>query len=294
MNRTASMLFEEYLPSIETALQQLLPQKPEDPRASLADAMQYAVVGGGKRIRPVLMMEFCRVAGGDPSEILPFACALEMIHSYSLVHDDLPCMDNDDVRRGKPSTHRAFGETTALLAGDGLLTHAFEVMLNSSADPLRTVRAAGCLAQAAGFGGMVGGQAIDLDSEEKQISLELLQKLDEGKTEALIRAACEMGCILAGREELRPVARAYAHGIGLAFQIRDDLLDVESTTEELGKPVGSDAENGKSTYVSLLGLEGARTAAEQLTKQAEDALKPMGEAAEALIDLAWILFSRAK
>lgn len=292
--QNAMDLFDLYLPQIEQALDELLPKEPNDPRAELARAMRYAVVGGGKRIRPVLMLEFCRVCGGVPQDILPFAAAIEMIHSYSLVHDDLPCMDDDDMRRGKPSAHRAFGEATALLAGDGLLTFAFETMLCAPKDPARAAVAAGCLAQAAGFYGMVGGQAIDLDSENKEISLKLLQKLDDGKTVALIRAACEMGCILAGREDLRAAARAYAAGIGLAFQICDDLLDVESTAEVLGKPIGSDAENHKSTYVSLLGIEKARFAAKQCTEKAVQALAAFGENGKALESLAWMLYHRKK
>ena len=292
--QTANALFETYLPQIEQAFDEYLPVTPNDPRAQLADAMRYAVVGGGKRIRPVLMMEFCRVCGGEPKSVLPFACALEMIHSYSLIHDDLPCMDNDDIRRGKPSTHRAFGEATALLAGDGLLTHAFETMLTAPLKAESTVRAAACLARAAGFHGMVGGQAIDLDSENKKIPLELLQKLDDGKTVALIRAACEMGCIVAEHEEFCAAACAYARGIGMAFQICDDLLDVESTTEVLGKPVGSDAEKQKSTYVSLLGIDGARKAAADYTEQAVKALDVFGERGDALKELAWQLFHRSK
>ena len=292
--QTAVELFTAYLPMLEHALAQCLPVSQTPPKRNLADAMQYAVVGGGKRIRPVLMMEFCRVAGSDPAGILPFACAIEMIHSYSLVHDDMPCMDNDAMRRGKPSTHKQFGEDVALLAGDGLLTRAFELMLRAGLEPERTVVAAGCLAQLAGFDGMVGGQAIDLDSEGKQISLELLREMDEGKTVALIRAACEMGCILAGNDALRPAARAYAENIGIAFQICDDLLDIESTTQVLGKPVGSDAENHKSTYVSLLGQAGARKTAQELTDAAVAALAPLGEDGAALVDLARTLLNRKK
>mgnify|MGYP004696217837 CR=1 FL=1 len=288
----ATELFDRYLPKIEAALVQYLPADAPD-NASLAQAMRYAVVGGGKRIRPVLLLAFCEAAGGDPDSALPYACALELIHSYSLIHDDLPCMDNDDLRRGKPSTHKAFGEATALLAGDGLLTRAFEVMLLHGTNP-RGGDAAGCLAAAAGYDGMVGGQAIDLASEQHTIPLERLERLDDGKTVALIRAACEMGCILADRDDLRAAARAYAHGVGMAFQICDDLLDIESTTEQLGKPTGSDAANQKSTYVSLLGLEGARAAAESYTAQAVQAAAALGTSGAPLATLAELLFRRKK
>lgn len=289
---TASELFSAYLPKVENALVRYLPAEAPD-KEILAQAMQYAVVGGGKRIRPVLMMAFCQAAGGDPDAILPFACALEMIHSYSLIHDDLPCMDNDDLRRGKPATHKAFGESTALLAGDGLLTRAFETMLLHGRNP-HTLAAAGCLAEAAGYDGMVGGQAIDLASEHQTIPLDRLERMDDGKTVALIRAACEMGCILAGRDDLRAAARAYAFGVGMAFQICDDLLDIQSTEQELGKPVGSDAENEKSTYVTLLGVDGAYAAARTYTEQAVSALEPFGIGRAALADLAWMLFHRKK
>lgn len=288
----ATELFDRYLPKIEAALVQYLPADAPD-KASLAQAMRYAVVGGGKRIRPVLLLAFCEAAGGDPDSALPYACALELIHSYSLIHDDLPCMDNDDLRRGKPSTHKAFGEATALLAGDGLLTRAFEVLLLHGTNP-RGGDAAGCLAAAAGYDGMVGGQAIDLASEQHTIPLERLERLDDGKTVALIRAACEMGCILADRDDLRAAARAYAHGVGMAFQICDDLLDIESTTEQLGKPTGSDAANQKSTYVSLLGLEGARAAAESYTAQAVQAAAALGTSGAPLATLAELLFRRKK
>lgn len=284
--------FDRYLPKIESALAQYLPADAAD-KAELAQAMRYAVVGGGKRIRPVLLLAFCEAAGGVPDAALPYACAVEMIHSYSLIHDDLPCMDNDDLRRGKPSTHKAFGEATALLAGDGLLTRAFEVMLLHGTHP-RGAEAAGCLAAAAGYDGMVGGQAIDLASEQQVIPLERLERLDDGKTVALIRAACEMGCILADRDDLRPFARAYAHGVGMAFQICDDLLDVESTTEQLGKPTGSDAINQKSTYVSLRGIDGARAAAESYTAQAAEAARALGASGAPLAGLALRLFRRKK
>lgn len=263
----------------------------------VAEAMAYACEGGGKRIRPVLLMEFCRLCGGDPAAALPFAAALEMIHSYSLVHDDLPCMDNSLVRRGRPSTHAVVGETMALLAGDGLLNLAFETMLRPSnygslpAD--RVLGAAAVLADAAGIDGMVGGQVIDLQSEGKSIDLSVLEALQRGKTAALLIAACVMGARLAGADaEQERAAYAFGEQIGLCFQIVDDILDVTATAEALGKPVGSDADNDKVTYVSLLGLEEARALAARRTAAAVAALDVFGGAADSLQQLAAALLTR--
>ncbi|MBQ8683959.1 MAG: polyprenyl synthetase family protein [Clostridia bacterium] len=263
----------------------------------VAEAMAYACEAGGKRIRPVLTMEFCRLCGGDPEAALPFAAAIEMIHSYSLVHDDLPCMDNSPLRRGRPSTHAVYGETMALLAGDGLLNLAFETMLRPDvrrdvpAD--RVLGAASALADAAGIEGMVGGQVIDLNSEGQAIGLPVLEALQQGKTAALLIAACVMGARLAGATpEQEEAARAYGENIGLSFQMVDDILDVTATAEALGKPTGSDAENEKVTYVSLLGLEETRRLAAQRTQQALDALAIFGEEAESLRCLAQTLLER--
>lgn len=265
----------------------------------LLEAMRYSLLDGGKRIRPLLVLEFCRLCGGEPKTALPFACALEMVHTYSLIHDDLPCMDNDDMRRGRPSNHKAFGEDLALLAGDALLTLAFETMLSPEtivqAGAERAAEAAGRLASAAGAHGMVGGQVIDLASEGRQVPLETLQIMDECKTGALILAAAEMGCILAGAgEQQRQAAKQYASAIGLAFQIVDDILDVTGTTEDLGKKAGSDAENQKSTYVTLLGLEKARQTVRELTNQAIHALDIFEdqEVKSELVQLAEFLASR--
>ncbi len=281
---------------IENALKQYLPQE-KDLRKNLFESMEYSLMAGGKRIRPQLVLEFCRICGGSPEKAMPFACAIEMIHSYSLIHDDLPCMDDDDMRRGKPTNHKVYGEATALLAGDALLTLAFETMLSPEsicavgAD--RAARAAGELAKAAGAHGMVGGQMIDLESEDKQVSLEVLQKMDEGKTGALILAACRMGCILAGAgEEQLQAADVYAKSIGLAFQIVDDLLDVTGDAALLGKNTGMDSQRGKSTYVSLLGIEKAKETVEQLTRTAINALSVFGEKGQELADFAVALASR--
>lgn len=289
---------EEYLALIENQLKKYLPEEGLR-QADLFNAMRYSLLAGGKRIRPILVLEFCRVCGGDEKTALPFACAIEMIHTYSLIHDDLPCMDNDDMRRGRPSNHKVFGEDIALLAGDALLTMAFEVMLRKetveSVGARRAAQAAGILAAAAGARGMVGGQVIDLMSEGRMISLDTLKTMDECKTGALIVAAAEMGCVLGGAdEEQMKAAENYAKAIGLAFQIVDDILDVTSDTQTLGKPVGSDVGNDKCTYVSLMGLENAKKAAVELTQTAVSSLDCFGQSAGYLIQLAQELASRKK
>ena len=258
-----------YLDEINSALKEYLPTADD----VVSQAMRYSVENGGKRIRPALLLEFCRVCGGDYKKAVPFACALEMIHTYSLIHDDLPCMDNDDFRRGKPSCHIAFGEEYALLAGDALLTLAFETAMKSNLSAEITVKAAKELAKAAGVMGMVGGQVLDLQNEGKKVGVSDLQKTDELKTGELIRAACVLGCVCAGADDKKiAAAEKYAHDIGIAFQIVDDILDVTSDEETLGKPIGSDEENQKSTYVSLLGIEKSRKTAEELTLNAQKAL----------------------
>ncbi len=266
-------------------------------QTTVAEAMAYACAGGGKRIRPVLVMECCRLCGGDPTAAIPFAAAMEMIHSYSLVHDDLPCMDNSLLRRGKPSTHAVYGETMALLAGDGLLNLAFETALRAenraALAPTDVLAAVSTLADAAGIDGMVGGQVIDLESEGKAIDLEVLEALQRGKTAALLTASCVMGAQLAGASEMQQQAvRVFGENIGLSFQIVDDILDVTATAEQLGKPVGSDAENDKVTYVSLLGVDAARTLAQQRTQAAVEALAVFGDAADSLRHLAEALLTR--
>ena len=288
---------EEYRRQVEDMLERLLPSERDELFAGVIDAMRYSLLGGGKRIRPILLLEFCRLCGGDPNKALPWACALEMIHSYSLIHDDLPCMDDDDMRRGRASCHKVYGEATALLAGDALLTLAFETCCSpdhaAAVGADRALRAAWELARAAGAYGMVGGQQIDLSSEGRGISLDVLQKMDECKTGAPIRAAARMGCILGGGsgEQLR-AADEYALSLGLAFQIVDDVLDVTGTPETLGKPVHSDLERDKATYVSLLGLAEAGREAKTLTDKAVAALAPFGVYADSLRSLAVQLSSR--
>ena len=262
----------------------------------LLEAMRYSLLDAGKRIRPLLALEFCRAAGGNPEDAMPFACGVEMIHTYSLIHDDLPCMDDDELRRGKPSCHIQFGEANALLAGDALQPLAFETMLTGSRlRPDLTVKAAATLAHACGAAGMVGGQMIDLENEGKHVGLEELRVMDSGKTGAIIKAACLMGVIAAdGSEEMMAIAEKYAENIGIAFQITDDILDVTSTSEVLGKPVDSDIGNDKSTYVSLLGLEQAREEAARYTTLAIEAVSPLGEKAAFLSAFAAMLASRIK
>lgn len=259
----------------------------------MLEAMSYSLENGGKRIRPLLTLEFCRVCGESPEKALPFACALEMIHTYSLIHDDLPCMDDDDMRRGKPSNHKVFGEANALLAGDGLLTLAFETALSADIDADKKCSAALVLAKAAGCSGMIAGQVMDLENEGKKAALDEVSATDRLKTGELIRAAALLGCIAAGAdEEKKKAATEYCDNIGLAFQIVDDILDVTSDDITLGKPVGSDSENEKSTYVSLLGLEKSKELADELTQKAKAALEIFGKEKDFLAQLADKLASR--
>lgn len=243
---------------------------------TIFQAARYSALAGGKRLRPALLMEFYALHGGNAKEALPFACALEMVHTYSLIHDDLPCMDNDDLRRGKPTNHKVFGEATALLAGDSLLTRAFETMLCRCPTEIpaeNALKAAGILAARAGMEGMIGGQVMDLDFETRRPEKEELSQMVHLKTGCLLMAACEMGCALAGAgEEEMKKARLYGEKLGLAFQIQDDILDVTGSTEKLGKPVGSDAENHKNTFVSYYGLEECRRLVEENTRQAVEAV----------------------
>ncbi|MDO4516435.1 MAG: polyprenyl synthetase family protein [Bacillota bacterium] len=239
----------------------------------LKEAMNYSLLSGGKRIRPVLTLAVCRLFGGDPEKALPFACGLEMIHTYSLIHDDLPCMDDDDLRRGRPTNHRVYGEATAVLAGDGLLTAAFGVLVQAELSPAQIVRGVACLSQAAGPAGMVGGQILDLAGEGKTLTYEEILRIQNLKTGCMIEAAARLGAIAAdSTPQEEEAAAAYARKIGLAFQIRDDLLDVLGDEAELGKPIGSDRENEKSTFVGLQGIEGCERLIAELTEEAITAL----------------------
>ncbi len=259
-------------------------------------AMKYSLGIGGKRIRPVLVLEFCRLCGGDIFKALPFAAAIEMIHTYSLIHDDLPCMDDDDMRRGMPSCHKKFGEEYALLAGDGLLTRAFGIIAESktaNTSPEVAIEAIKQLSLLAGPNGMIGGQVVDLRNEDKPCSIDVLRTMDSLKTGALIKCSALLGVIAAkGTREETAAAVAYAENLGHAFQIVDDILDVVGDEKELGKPIGSDADSNKSTYVSILGIEESKKLAFELTDKAIDSLEIFGSEADFLRELANNLSNR--
>lgn len=265
-----------------------------DRYADLQEAMEYSLMAGGKRIRPVLVLETCRMCGGNLQQALPFAAAVEMVHTYSLIHDDLPAMDDDQLRRGRPTNHVVYGEATAILAGDGLLTAAFGQLAAAELPARQIVEAVRCLSEAAGPEGMVGGQALDMAGEGRAMTRSELEQLQSLKTGALIAAAAQLGCIAAGgsQEQLGQVKR-YAQALGRAFQVRDDMLDVTSSDAELGKPVGSDRVNEKNTFVTALGLAGCQQLMEQLTQEAVDALDGF-EDAGFLSWLAWEMSVRNK
>ena len=259
------------------------------------EAMRYSVLGDGKRIRALLVLNFNRILGGAANDAMEFAAAIEMMHAYSLIHDDLPCMDDDDLRRGKPSCHVAFGEAIALLAGDALQTLAFETLArNTSLEPAQVLQAVRELAAAAGSRGMVGGQTVDIEGTAQTV--EQLTGMCMMKTGALIKCAVRLGCLSVGADEASMAqADIYADAIGLAFQIRDDILDVIGSTEELGKPVGSDAEQQKATFATVLGTERAQSLAEKLTRTALDALKQLNVAEDdPLYEMTVELCSRKK
>ena len=264
--------FDEYVAAVDRTLRDFL-SRPCDPDR-VQRAMRYAAFAGGKRVRPVLALEFSRLCGGDWRLALPFAAGIEMVQTYSLIHDDLPCMDDADLRRGKPACHKAFDEATALLAGDALLTMAFEAVAEAKLPPERTVKAVSVFARAIGVQGMIGGQELDLAHEGVSgLPPEEIRKTNEKKTAALLTASCLLGVIAAGGSDAQyTAARSYSYSLGLAFQLVDDILDATATAEALGKPVGSDRENGKSTYVTALGIEKAREMAAHYTEQALEAL----------------------
>ena len=288
----------QYLPMIDKALEAYIPKGDFDEQR-LIDSAAYSLRLPGKRVRPALTLAFCELCGEEAAKALPFACAVEMIHTYSLIHDDLPCMDDDDYRRGKPSNHKVYGEDIAVLAGDALQSMAYAAMLSDQAIAAvgaeNAAKAAKVLAEKSGLLGMVGGQTIDIMSEGKEPDLDTLRVMDEKKTACLIEAACMMGCICAGADEKKvAAAEHYAHSVGLAFQIVDDILDVTSTTDELGKPVGSDTDNEKSTYVALLGIDRCRELADELTADAVKALSEFDGDTGVLADFAVALANRKK
>lgn len=257
---------------VEAALGRILADIPAI--ENIVEAMEYSLLGGGKRLRPVLAVEVCRLCGGRVEAVLPLACAVEMVHTYSLIHDDLPAMDNDDLRRGKPTNHKVYGEATAILAGDGLLTAAFAVVAGTEGlSECQRLQAVSALSRASGPAGMIGGQVLDMAGESRALDRPTVERLQRLKTGALIRCAAHMGCIAADADPatVQAVDR-YADALGLAFQVRDDILDVTATQQVLGKPIGSDQASHKTTFVTLLGLKECQRWVDQLSRQAAQAL----------------------
>lgn len=287
----------EYASLINESLPSYLPNSSTS-YGEVIKAMEYSLCGGGKRVRGVLTLAFYKLFGGENvRDVLPFAAAVEMIHAYSLIHDDLPCMDDDDMRRGKPSCHIVYGEDTALLAGDGLLTLAFETIttgakIENFAD-ISVLKAVNALATFSGVNGMIGGQVLDLANEEKSATIDEIVSAELLKTSALITSGAVMGSILAGADnDQLELVKEYGKNLGLAFQVMDDVLDATSTQEKLGKPIGSDEENKKSTFVSLYGVEKAKEIAGEYTQKAVDALLALDKDTEFLINFTNYLSKR--
>jgi geranylgeranyl diphosphate synthase type II len=283
---------------VDSALERYLPKK-EGFTLNLHKAIQHSLFAGGKRIRPILSIASFEAVGGKGEKIIPFACALEMIHTYSLIHDDLPAIDNDDFRRGKPTCHKTFGEAIAILAGDGLLTEAFKLMTNQpakdhlSSDGGLVLDLINEVAQAAGISGMVGGQVVDIESEGKAVDLPTVQYIHTHKTGAMILASVRVGAKLGGAKgEILKALTRYGENLGLAFQIVDDILNVEGEADLMGKKTGSDLSKGKATYPSVLGVEESKRRAEELVRLAVDALGPLGPDADPLREIARFVVAR--
>ncbi|RYD37015.1 MAG: polyprenyl synthetase family protein [Verrucomicrobiaceae bacterium] len=278
---------------IDAALERLLPSA-DTPPATLHAAIRHSMFAGGKRLRPVLLLAACEACGGDAEQALPAACAVECIHTYSLIHDDLPCMDDDDFRRGRPTCHKVYGEAVAVLAGDALQPMAFELLLQSPAGPgYRTADLVRELAVTAGSLHLIAGQVRDLEGEGKKISFDELRLIHEGKTAALLTASLRLGGMVAGATPAQLEAlTAFGHALGLAFQVIDDILDVTQTSEKLGKTAGKDAASEKSTYPAILGLEASRAEASRLTDEARAALGHLGPASRRLGEIAGYLLQR--
>ena len=290
MNESMENRSREYRAYIEAYLKEYIDANLEEPQKQLYEAMGYSLLAGGKRLRPILAFEFCRMCGADWKKAAPFAAAIEMIHTYSLIHDDLPCMDNDDFRRGRPTNHKVYGEGMAILAGDALLTDAFAMAASADLSGKDMATAIGVLAENAGSLGMVGGQVLDIMSEQRRLTEQEVLDIQSRKTGALINAACVLGAIAGGGSEKQIEAAAgFAALLGLAFQIRDDMLDVIGTQEEMGKGVGTDA--AKNTFVRLYGLEKCE---ELVNKYTDLALKKLEvfENTEYLKELALSLTTR--
>lgn len=289
--------YKSWVDLVNNALDEFIVEKDGYPAKTIYSAMKYSLTAGGKRLRPVLALAVGEMLGGKPEGILPFACAIEMIHTYSLIHDDLPAMDNDDYRRGRLTNHKVFGEAKAILAGDALLNLAFETMLNHTVSNTQNIlsktKAMAFIAKASGVSGMIGGQVIDIESEGKDISAELLEYMHKCKTGALIKAPVMAAALVcnANAENIKNL-ELYAERIGLAFQIKDDILDVEGNTEVLGKKTGSDEANHKATFVTVYGLEGSKQMLEKITNEAIECISKFGDRAEFLVELAKYLIIR--
>lgn len=297
MSRNLKQALAEDCAAVEEKLLSLYPQSGDTDVALLYDAQKYSLMAGGKRIRPFIVMEVCRALGGDMNAALQFGAAIEQLHTFSLIHDDMPCMDNDDFRRGRPTSHKVYGEAVALQTGDAMCIKAFQTVLECPDVPAETAREAAYeLAVSSGSLGMVGGQVTDMRGEREQFDFDTLLKLHSMKTGALIRLSAKLGCIAAGigREDERYKACVeYASGIGLAFQIVDDILDATSDAQTLGKSVGSDRESGKTTFLSFMGIDEARAYATLVTDKAKAAIAGM-EGFEILLELADFLLTRNK
>jgi len=290
--------YDRWVNLVEEALNKYIVEK-DVPEKTIYSAMLYSLKAGGKRLRPVLALSVCDLLDGDADEVIAFACALEMIHTYSLIHDDLPAMDNDDFRRGRPTNHRVFGEGVAILAGDALLNFAFEVMLDDTskygANTAGKLAAMGIIAKASGPSGMIGGQVVDLESECREISTQTLEYMHSRKTGALIRASVEAAAAICGASgEQFHALSGYSEKIGLAFQIKDDILDVEGEAGVTGKNTGSDSKNKKSTFVTVYGLEKSKLMLKAVTGEAIAYISAFGEKAWFLKELALFIASRKK
>ena len=293
-----------YKEKVDGLLKKVIEMEPE-PAKKVCEAMQYSLMAGGKRLRPILMISSAKALGKDDFIVMPAACAIECIHTYSLIHDDLPAMDDDDLRRGKPTCHKAFNEAIAILAGDGLLTLAFEILssswvkepwnLNKDIDPDLKLKAINLISKAAGIKGMVAGQCADIETEGKPIEEQTLYYIHTHKTAAMIQVSLEAAAVLCGADEkTRKSLADFGFNLGLAFQIRDDLLDIEGDEKQIGKPVGSDLKKKKATYPAMFGIDGAKKRANELIRNALDHIKDFGEGATALRKIAEYIIYRNK
>ncbi len=284
----------EKISTIDEYLEKYLPSEQEYPQV-IFKAMRYSVFAGGKRLRPIMVMEACKAFGGNLEKSMPFACSLEMIHTYSLIHDDLPAIDNDDYRRGKLTSHKMFGEDIAILAGDALLHHAFETMSRACVEQndIKAAKAMLAIAEGAGVYGMVGGQVVDVISEGKPIDKDTLDFIHKNKTAAMLVGALKSGAIMGGASdaEVKKIEKA-GELIGVAFQIQDDILDVTSTFEKLGKPINSDEKNNKVTYATMFGVEKAAEFVKDMSDEAKEILKSMGDKTDFLVRLTEYLIKR--